>query len=507
MNRKKGHGHPVMVSVSIMLATIMQVLDTTIANVALPHMRGSLSASLDQVTWVLTSYIVASAIMTLPVGYLSHRFGRRRIFLWSVTGFTLASMLCGQASSLAEMIVWRMTQGFFGAALVPLSQATLLDTFPQAKHAKAMSIWGVGIMVGPILGPTLGGWLTEYYNWRWVFYINLPVGILSAIGIYLYLPETPLRKERFDALGFGLLALAVASLQLLLDRGEHIDWFEALEIQLYAIASALGLYLFFVHARTSKRHFLSPGLFQDRNYVSGLVFIFIVGVVLLATMTLLPPFLQQWKGYPVATTGLILMPRGLGTVTSMLMVSTLLRYFDARLLIITGMALMSLALHQMAGFNLEVGTRDIVISGVIQGLGMGLVFVPTTTLAYATLAPDLRSEGTALFSLSRNLGSSIGVSMVMTILTRSMWINQQELGGRLQLSSRLLYELTPDQNVTAIPGAILQEVARGAAEIAYVNDFHLLTFVTLAAIPLVLLLRNPGVGHIPEPPPADPPRA
>ncbi|RLQ21436.1 DHA2 family efflux MFS transporter permease subunit [Seongchinamella sediminis] len=487
-----------MVSVSIMLATIMQVLDTTIANVALPHMRGSLSASLDQITWVLTSYIVASAIMTLPVGYLSQRFGRRQIFLWSVTGFTLASMLCGQASSLTEMIVWRMLQGVFGAALVPLSQATLLDTFPREKHASAMSIFGIGIMLGPILGPTLGGWLTEYYNWRWVFYINLPIGILSLAGIYLFLPETPRRRERFDLLGFALLALAVASLQLLLDRGEHSDWFEALEMQFYAIAALLGLFLFIVHARTSERHFLSPGLFQDRNYVAGVIFIFVVGVVMLATMTLLPPFLQQWKGYPVATTGLILMPRGVGTILSMLMVSTLLRFFDARLVIICGMGLISLALHQMAGFNLEVGTRDLVVTGMVQGMGMGLVFVPTSTLAYATLAPHLRNEGTAIYSLSRNLGSSIGVSIVMSVLTRSLWVNQQELGARLQVSSRLLAEVSPEEAVTTLPGVILQEVTRQAAEIAYVNDFYLLTWITLAAMPLVFLLRNPSA----EPEPA-----
>ncbi len=487
----RGHGHPVLVSASILLATIMQVLDTTIANVALPHMRGSLSASLDQVAWVLTSYIVAGAIMTLPVGYLSNRFGRRQVILWSVVGFTVTSMLCGQASSLTEMIFWRIMQGVFGAAVVPLCQATLLDTFPQEKHASAMSIWGIGVMVGPVLGPTLGGWLTEYYNWRWVFYINLPVGILSILGIYFFLPDTPVRKERFDIFGFSLLALAVAALQLLVDRGEHADWFESLEIQLYAITVVLGLYLFVVHARTSRRQFLSPGLLRDMNFVSGLVFIFMVGLIMLGTMTLLPPFLQQWKGYPVATTGLVMMPRGLGTIVSMLMVSRLVRYFDTRVLIVAGMGLVALALHQMAGFTLEVSQRDLITTGIIQGLGMGLVTVPTSILAFATLSQHLRNEGAALYSLLRNLGSSIGVSLVMATLTRNLWINQQELGGRLQVSTRLLHELNPDQDITAVPGSILQEVTRQAAEIAYVNNFHLLTLLTLAVIPLALMLRNP----------------
>ncbi len=491
MNRA-GHGHPMLVSISILLATIMQVLDTTIANVALPHMRGSLSASLDQVAWVLTSYIVAGAIMTLPVGYLSQRFGRRQVMLWSVIGFTITSMLCGQASSLTEMIAWRIAQGIFGAAVVPLCQATLLDTFPQEKHASAMSIWGIGVMVGPVLGPTLGGWLTEYYNWRWVFYINLPVGILSILGIYFFLPETRIRRERFDIAGFALLALAVASMQLLLDRGERNDWFESIEIRLYGIAIALGLYLFIVHARTSSRRLFSTALFRDLNFVSGLVFIFVVGLVMLGTMTLLPPFLQQWKGYPVTTAGLILMPRGLGTITSMLMVSYLLRFFDTRMLIVIGMGLSGLALHQMSGFTLEVGQRDLIISGTIQGLGMGLVTVPTSILAFATLPQQLRNEGAALYSLMRNLGCSIGVSLVMAMLTRNLWISQQEIGARLQLPMSMLLERTPDQHAAAIPGSIVEEISRQAAEIAYMNDFHLLTLVTLAAIPLALLLRKPG---------------
>jgi MFS transporter, DHA2 family, multidrug resistance protein len=488
----KGPVNTLLISASIMLATIMQVLDTTIANVALPHMRGSLSASTDQITWVLTSYIVAAAIMTLPVGFLAQRFGRRRVFLWSVTGFTLASMACGQASNLTEMIVWRLLQGVFGAALVPLSQATLLDTFPRDKHASAMSIWGIGIMIGPILGPTLGGWLTEYYSWRWVFYINLPVGILSFIGIYLYMPETKVHRQRFDTTGFALLALSVAALQLLLDRGEHIDWFEAAEIQFYAIAIVLGLYLFIVHSRTSERQFLPPGLFRDRNFVSGLLFIFVVGSIVLSTMTLLPTFMQQWKGYPVATTGLVLMPRGLGTISSMMLVGYLLNRFDARLVILVGLGLVCLSLRQMAGFTLQVSERELVTTGILQGLGLGLVFVPTTTLAYATLPQQLRNEATALFSLFRNIGSSIGVSMVMTLLSRNMWINQQELGSRLQPSSQLLSALSSPQDASAMPALIMREVASQAAEIAYVNDFYLLMWITLAAMPLALLLSNPG---------------
>ncbi|WP_328799349.1 DHA2 family efflux MFS transporter permease subunit [Sediminihaliea albiluteola] len=484
-------GNVLLVTASTMLATIIQVLDTTIANVALPHMQGSLGAGGDQITWVLTSYIVATAIMTLPVGYLAQRFGRRNVFLWSVAGFTVSSMLCGQASSLTEMVIWRMLQGLFGASLVPLSQATMLDTFPRERLASAMSIWSMGVMLGPILGPSLGGWLTDTYSWRWVFYINVPLGILSLIGIYLYLPDTPLRKQRFDRWGFAFIALAVATLQLLLDRGEHADWFESFEIQFYAVLSLLGLYLFAVHTSTTDNKFFSPALFKDRNFMSGTVFIFIVGIVLLATMALLPPFLQQWKGYPAVTTGLVLMPRGIGTMVSMLAVSHILKVVDARVVILSGMALVSISLQQMSGFTMDVGQRELIVTGVIQGLGLGLVMVPVSILAYVTLAPSLRDEATALFSLSRNLGSSIGVSIVMAVLSRSLWINQQDLSSRIQLSPDLLAKVQNGNELLAMSGGLIQEVNRQAAEIAFVNNFHLLMLINLAAMPLVLLLSNP----------------
>ena len=480
-----------MVAASVMPATIIQVVDTTIANVALPHMQGSLGAGSDQVIWILTSYIVTAAIMTLPVGYMAQRFGRRSVLLWSVAGFTLASMLCGQATSLNEMVMWRIVQGACGASLAPLSQSILLDTFPREKHASAMSIWGMGIMIGPILGPTLGGWLTDTYSWRYVFYINVPLGIASLVGIYWCVPKTAPVRKRFDLLGFGLLAVAVGALQLLLDRGEHLLWFESLEIQLYAVMVCLALYLFTTHTLTSDQRFVSPALFRDRNYVTGVLFIFLVGIVLLATMALLPPFLQVWKGYPAVTTGLVLMPRGVGTMLGMMVVARLMQRFDPRLLIIVGMCTASLTLAEMARFTMEVGQTTLAVTGFVQGLGLGLVFIPTTTLAYATLAPHLRDEGAALFSLSRNLGSSIGVSLIMALLSRNMWINQQELAARLNPDLRLPQGLHDPGTVAALPGELIATVTRQAAENAYVNDFHLLMWVNLAAIPLVLLLRVP----------------
>ncbi len=485
-------GKELMVTASIMLATIMQVLDTTIANVALPHMQGSLSASSSQITWVLTSYIVASAIMTLPVGYLSQRFGRRKLFLWSVTGFTLSSMLCGQAATLDQMIFWRIAQGVFGASLAPLSQATMLDTFPPEKHARAMSAWGMGIMLGPILGPTLGGWLTEYYSWRWVFYINVPVGILSLVGIYLYVPDNQREKQRFDIRGFALLALAVGALQMLLDRGEHLDWFESLEIQFYAIGVVLALYLFVVHNLTSKHRFFSPVLLRDRSFISGTLFIFVISIVVLATMAMLPTYLQHWKGYPVATAGIILAPRGFGTMFSMWLAGHLMHRLDPRILVMVGISLVGLSLHQMVGFNLQVSEREIISTGILQGLGLGLLFVPVSYLTYTTLPQALRGEGAALFSLSRNLGSSLGVSIVMATLSRNMWINQQELAGRMHLTPDMLATLPTTPQMMAMPVQIMEELARGAAEISYMNNFYMLMWITLATMPLVLLLAKPG---------------
>ncbi|MEQ8802209.1 MAG: MFS transporter, partial [Haliea sp.] len=354
-----------------------------------------------------------------------------------------------------------------------------------------------GIMIGPILGPTLGGWLTDTYSWRYVFYINVPLGIASLIGIYRFVPRTAAIEKRFDLLGFGLLAVSVGALQLMLDRGAHVLWFEALEIKVYAVMIGLGVYLFAVHNLTSDQRFVSPALFRDRNYVTGVLFIFLVGIVLLATMALLPPFLQNWKGYPAVTTGLVLMPRGVGTMLGMMVVARLMKWIDPRLLIIIGMGVASMTLGEMASFTMEVSQRTLAITGFAQGLGLGLVFIPSTTLAYATLAPALRDEGAAIFSLSRNLGSSIGVSMIMALLTRNMWINQQELAARLTPKSGLPGGLHDPGMVVALPGEVIATVARQAAEIAYVNDFHLLMWVNLAAIPMVLLLRVPK--HIRQP--------
>ncbi len=485
-----------LITLSVMLATIMQALDMTIANVALPHMQGSMSATQDQISWVLTSYIVAAAIMTPPTGWLAARFGRKRLFLATVTGFTLVSMLCGAATSLTELVVFRLLQGAFGAGLVPLSQAVLLDSFPRERHGRAMAMWGVGVMVGPILGPTLGGWLTEYYSWRWVFYINLPFGILALLGILAFVPETEKDTgRRFDWFGFALLSLAIGALQLMLDRGETKDWFSSGEIMLEAVISGLCLYLFLVHMMTAKRPFIEPGLFKDQNFAAGLVFIFLVGIVLLATLSLLPPFLQNLMGYPVLTTGYVLAPRGLGTMISMFLVGGLVTRVDTRLLILTGLGLTAYSLWEMAGFTTEVSTWTLVQTGIVQGLGLGFMFVPLSTITFATLAPHYRNEATAMFSLMRNIGSSIGISIVVTLLAQNTQINHATLAEQATPFNPMFHlpQVAHAWGLGESAGlaALNHEITRQAATIAYLNDFRLMMYLMLVAIPLLLLLRSP----------------
>ncbi|MCH1930139.1 DHA2 family efflux MFS transporter permease subunit [Shewanella sp. A25] len=478
-----------------MLATIMQALDTTIANVALPHMQGSMGATQDQISWVLTSYIVAAAIFMPLTGFISARLGRKRVFMWSVVGFTIASMLCGAAQNLEQIVLFRMLQGVFGASLVPLSQSVLLDSYPLEKHGSAMALWGVGVMVGPILGPSLGGWLTEYYNWRWVFYINMPFGLLAWFGLAAYVKETPIDKSRrFDLFGFAMLSLAIGALQMMLDRGESQDWFTSREIVIEALLAAMALYIFITHIFTHKHPFIEPGLFKDKNFSVGLVFIFIIGIILLATMALLPPFMQSLLGYPVIDVGYLLAPRGVGTMVAMMTVGKLAGKVDVRYQIFLGLMLTTLSLWEMTGFNTNITGWDIVRTGIIQGLGLGFIFVPLSTITFATLATQYRNEGTALFSLMRNIGSSIGISVVITYLAQHTQINHAVFAEYINPFSFAL-QYAQDLNAVNIDTAkglalLDAEVNRQAATLAYLQDFRLMMWVTLSAVPLVFMLEG-----------------
>jgi MFS transporter, DHA2 family, multidrug resistance protein len=481
-----------------MIATLMQALDNTIANVALPYIQGSLSATLDQITWVLTSYIIAAAIMTAPVGWLAARFGRKALFVACLTGFTVASMLCGFAETLTQMVLFRLLQGMFGAALVPLSQATMLDLYPIEQRGSAMALWGMGVMVGPILGPTLGGYLTDVYNWRWVFFINLPFGIVGIVGMMVFMKETSRNAAlRFDWIGFAVLSMGLAGLQLMLDRGEQKDWFGSTEIITETVIAGLGLYLFLVHLFTAKRPFIPPTIFRDLNFVSGLLVMFAVGMVLLSSSALLAPYLQNLGGYEVSQAGLLMVPRGLGTMLAMLLAGRLINRTDPRVLMLIGILMIAASMWWMMGWTPDISVWSLSTTSFAQGFGLGLVFTPLQVVAFATLPVALRTDGTALFSLMRNVGSAIGISVTSFLLAQNTQIMHASLAAQvtpfnrmLQTGGAYLY-----WNAATAPGlsALNAEITRQASIVAYVDDFKLMLLITLPTALLLLLMRRPGM--------------
>jgi len=479
-------------SIAVNFASFLQALDTTIANVALPHIRGAVSATPEQITWVLTSYIVASAIMIPLTGWLADHYGRKKVLVTSVIGFTLSSALCGMAQSLEQIVLFRLLQGLSGAALIPQSQAVLLDINPPHRHGTAMAAWGTAVVFGPVIGPVLGGWLTDNYSWRWVFYINLPIGILAALGLISYMRETKLRQSSFDFFGFVTLSLFIGSLQIMLDRGQLQDWFSSTEISLEAALAALSFYLFAVHAATFKTPFVSPSLFMDRNFAATSVLIFVLGVVMFATLALLPPLLQELMHYPVATSGLVTAPRGVGTLISMVVVGRVVTRVDPRLLVGGGFALTAIAMWMMCGFSPLMGYGLVIWSGLLQGFGLGITWVPLSTVSFATLDPRLRSQGTSMFNLLRNIGSSIGIATIQALWVRNTQIMHARLGehitpyGALQVPPT--YSLSSPHGLAALNAA----VTRQAEMIAYNNDFKLMLIITLAVIPCVFLLKTSG---------------
>jgi DHA2 family multidrug resistance protein len=494
-----GGGNRLAITICVILATLMQALDTTIANVALPYMQGSVSATQDQIDWVLTSYIVAAAIMTPPTGFLAGRFGLKRLFLVSVAGFTVASMLCGMAQSLPQIVLFRVLQGAFGAALVPLSQSVLLNINPPERQGSAMAMWGVAVMAGPILGPVLGGWLTENYTWRYVFYINVPIGILCFLGMKTFLTDTASdANEKLDWFGFGTLSLGVGAAQVMLDRGEQLDWFGSGEIIIEAIVAASAFYLFLVHTFTAKKPFVRPALFRDRNFTAGTLFVFVVGLTYYASLALQPPYLQDLMNYPIVTAGLVLGPRGIGTMGVMLIVGRLIGRVDTRLLLGLGLGLTASAFYAMTGWTPDVSQSTIIGVGVLQGVGLGFLFVPLSTVALATLSPEQRTEGAGLYSLSRNIGSSVGISVVNALLTRNTQINHAEIAQHVTAVNRAFENPAVTQfwnPLTAAGRAALDAmITQQAQVIAYIDDYKLLMIATLAVIPLLIVFKKAPSG-------------
>jgi len=485
------------ITACVILAVIMQALDTTIANVALPYIQGSVSASADQINWVLTSYIVAAAIMTPPSGFLAAKFGRKRVLMTAIAGFVVASVLCGISQSLIEIVGFRLMQGLFGASLVPLSQGILLDNYSLEERGAAMALFGVSVMVGPVLGPVIGGWLTDNISWRWVFYINVPIGAMAFFGISFFLVETKIDiGAKLDWLGFGTLSLAIAALQIFLDRGEQLDWFSSGEIVVEAVVCASAFYLFLVHTLTAEKSFVNPRLFLDRNFAICMIFIFIVGVTYLASLALMTPYLQTLMQYPVMTAGLVMGPRGLGTMVCMFAIGRLVGKVDTRLLITLGLALTAWAMWRMSGWTPEISEWTIVSIGFVQGAGLGFLFVPLTTLAFSTLPASMRGDGTGLYNLSRNVGSSVGISVVTALISENTQINHANIAAYVT-------PLNPAFNLSAVMhaynpytamgrSALNGVITRQAEIIAYIDDFKFLMILSLGVIPLVLLFKKPA---------------
>jgi DHA2 family multidrug resistance protein len=475
----------------------MQGVDTTIVNVCLPHIQGSLSASQDQISWVLTSYIVASAIMMPLTGWLAGRFGVKWIFLASVVGFTVVSAACGAAPTLSQLVIYRLLQGVCGAGLVPLGQATLFTIYPRERHGYAMAIFSTGAMMGPILGPTLGGWLTENLGWRWCFYINLPVGALCALGIFFFIRQTgSVRRDPFDGFGFAMLSLGVGALQLMLDRGQLQDWFRSTEIWIEATIAGLCFYLLIIHTMTTgERSFVNRDLLKSPNFVAGSVLMFGVGMILSGTLALMPSMMQVLMNYPVFDAGWMMAPRGFGTMLAMFLVARIINKVDNRWFILVGFLLTAASLWQMTGFSLLMGSGPLIFASFAQGFGLGCTFVPLNLLALSGLPHHILAQGTAIRALMRMLGGSIGIAILESQLTQNTQI----------VHSRLMEWLRPDNPLAQAPylsapysltsptgiAALNHEVTRQAAMIGYIDDFALMLIVILATLPLLLLVRSP----------------
>jgi DHA2 family multidrug resistance protein len=485
-------GQRKVITLCVLAGAFMTQLDTTIANVALPHMQASTSASREQIAWVLTSYIIMAAIFTPLSGWLAQRFGAKRIMLISLAGFTGASMLCGIAANLEQLIAFRMLQGVMGSALLPISQAIILNINPRERHGSAMAIWGMGAILGPIIGPLLGGWLTENFNWRWVFFINLPLGIAAIMGLLLTMQDKrDVWPARFDLLGFAMLALAIGAFQLMLDRGQVQDWFQSREIWIEATIAAAAFYIFIVHSLTSKAPFFSPALFRDTNFVVGNVFGFFLVGAIFGVMALLAPMLAELMNYPIETIGMVTAPRGIGTMTMMLIGGRLFNRVDFRLLILAGLALTAVSMLMMSGSSLAMDNRIVIASGFIQGLGAGTMFVPIATIAFATLNDRYRNEAAAFNSLIRSLGGAIWISVLQALTIRNAETVHARLTEGVRPDNPVMAALMPDFDFTSLPSlaAMQREILRQSLMVSYIDSFWLILLTCFAMMPLLLFLR------------------
>ena len=477
----------------LMLATLMYTLDSTIANVALPHMQGSLSASQDEITWVLTFYILSTAVATPLAGWLAQKIGRKPMLFWSIVGFTVASMLCGLAQNVEQMVAFRVLQGLAGAGLMPLSQSVMLDVYPMTMIPRVMSIWSAAVIMGPIAGPTLGGWITEHVDWRWVFFINLPIGIIAALGVLHFMgPDRGGRARPFDFVGFGGLIAFIVGLQVMLDRGPGRDWFDSKEIWVEAAIALAGLWVFVVQTATAEHPFFHRDLAKDANFIGTTLFGFFVGVLLFSTTALLPSFMQNLLGYSATQAGVASVTRGVGSLVAFLLVPTVMARLGPRFSLFTGLSLSVVGLWMMGGFNLDMTDMPILISGFVQGFGVGLLFSPLSTLAYVTLDQSHRVEGTIVSTMVRSLGSSVGISIVLAAVLRNSAGAHSELAGRIDPANPMLHGVLPslmDPSTQTGAQILNGEITRQAAMLGYVNIFMWMALFACVIVPAVLLLK------------------
>ncbi len=486
--------HRLPLIIAVMSAMIMGILDTTIANVALPHMQSSLGATQDTVMWVLTSYVLASAVTLPATGWLVDRVGIRRVLLFSVITFTIASAMCGMAQNLGQMVAFRVLQGLAGAFVLPIAQTVTLDVSTPEERPRMMTLYIQGVMIGPILGPMLGGYLTDNFDWRWVFYVNVPVGIACTLALMAFMPKTPTRKRPFDVLGWGLVVIAVSSLQLMLDRGTTEDWFESGEIVFYLVLSICAFWMALVHMTTANHPLFPRGLFQDRNFATALFLNLFMGVIMMATMALLPTLLQSIYGYPVIDSGVLLAPRGVGMLISMTLFGRFITSADPRLMLVMGLTLTGLSLMLMSSWSPEMPTWPIIAAGALQGLGLSFSMVPLNLVAFATLAPQFRTDGSGITNLVRNLGSSTGIAVCTVFLGNSIQINHAEMVEHVTRSDLPFnadqlraYGSASDMALYVLDGMINKQ----AAMMGYINDFYMLGIGCFLFIPMLLLMKRP----------------
>jgi DHA2 family multidrug resistance protein len=489
-----GRTDRVFTSVAVMLAVLMVILDMTVVNVALPHMMGALGATPDQITWVITSYIVAEAVIIPTSGFLAARFGRKPVIIVSVVGFVIASMLCGQATTLAQMVIFRLLQGAFGASVVPLSQAVMVDMFSAEDRGKAMAIWGIGILLGPIMGPTVGGFITDHLDWRWVFYINLPIGILNLALLSAFLKKTPRMPAVADWTGALLLATGVGALQMMLDRGNTEDWLQSNFIVALAVVSIVCIVAFVIKSYRNPHAILQIDLLKDRNLATATFMIMAFGVGMLSTIALQPLFLEHMLGYPAATAGLVMAPRGIAVAVGMTLVATLITRVQPRWLVLIGLTLAAAGSYAMTWYNLDIDTAWIIGPGIVQGIGMGMIFVPLSTLAYQTLPKEASDQAASIFNLARTVGGSVGIAIAATVLTRASQANWQTLGAGVNPSNPALAAWLDatgaslsDPSTTQLLGL---EVFRQSTLLGFIEAFGFVTLAFLLLIPLVLVLKR-----------------